>query len=157
MMKYHIKKDKDSKQIVYTESNKNSLKLKPKTNIANEDNITVDKMVIINESLVKKLVVRKLNINFKRLYVLLNDLYEEPSEEGSLMILDEARKQKQNAINKYKKYLEAEELETFIKKIEIIEKEVKDRLHSFLVDQYFDEMVNEPEEITLDSKPKRSR
>ncbi len=128
---YLIVKEKNKKTIHYFEyNNLDGFNMVSKSkNIKLKDAINVNKIVIINQSFIEKLINKKINGKIKKLIDLLNDIYnnEDSSEDpaGSLMqALNEVEKFKREMINKYMDYMTKEQLKLLDKKIEILEQEV---------------------------------
>lgn len=128
--RYLIVKDKDSKSVTYFEYDKiKGYKLKPK-NTPFKDSINVNKMIIVNPTLIDTLVTKKINNRFKKLVKLITYLYDEDSDdtEGYLLALNEISKFRMELINKYKMYLSDEKLKLIDNKLKILEEEVKLKL-----------------------------
>ena len=129
--RYHIIKNKEDKSITYFEYDKlDGYDLSPKKSAKIEDAINVNKIVIINPSLANKVAKKKVDIKFKKLLQLLNIIFETDDETGTAYHqgLDELERLRQELVDKYKKYLEDDEFDTFDKKLGILEHEIKVRL-----------------------------
>ena len=127
---YLIVKDKDNKSVTYFEYDKiEGYNLKPK-NTPIKDCIHVNKMIIVNPSLIDTLVTKKINNRFKKLIKLISYLYEENDEtgEGYRLALNEISKFRMELINKYKSYLSEEKLKLLDNKLSILEEEVNLKL-----------------------------
>ena len=127
---YLIVKDKDNKSVTYFEYDKiEGYNLKPK-NTPFKDCIHVNKMIIVNPSLIDTLVTKKINNRFKKLIKLISYLYEENDEtgEGYRLALNEISKYRMELINKYKSYLSEEKLKLLDNKLSILEEEVNLKL-----------------------------
>ena len=125
--KFLIVKDKDTKEVRYFDYDKiDGYKLKAKKNTNFFDDINVSRVIIINPSFSEKIANKKMDAKFERLLTMMNIVCEEDDTgEGLDIVLNEANKFRMELINKYRKYIEAEKLELMLKKIEIIEKELK--------------------------------
>ncbi len=133
--RFLIVKTKDSKEIRYFEYNKiDGYSLTPKSNIHFEDAIDVNRMIIINPSLIEKIVDKKIKRKFDTLITMLGIVCEEDDQsgEGYKLALDEAEKFRGELVNKYKRYLENEKLDLMFKKISILEDELKLRLQAII-------------------------
>ncbi len=129
-IKYLIVKDKDNKSVTYFEYDKiEGYNLKPK-NTPFKDCIDVNKMIIVNPSLIDTLITKKINNRFKKLIKLISYLYEENDEtgEGYRLALNEISKFRMELINKYKSYLSEEKLKLLDNKLSILEEEVNLKL-----------------------------
>lgn len=134
--------------IVYLEYKNNGFYVKPKKKLTFNDMIEVDEMVVINQSLIDKLVSRKCKINLKRILEMTANMYdEEDDDNGDTVnnILDDIMRFRMLLDNKYKNYMDQKEYKKYLKKLEIIESEVKLKQ---LSRKYFDK-----EEL----KPKKGR
>ncbi len=129
-IKYLIVKDKDNKSVTYFEYDKiEGYNLKPK-NTPFKDCINVNKMIIVNPSLIDTLITKKINNRFKKLIKLISYLYEENDEtgEGYRLALNEISKFRMELINKYKSYLSEEKLKLLDNKLSVLEEEVNLKL-----------------------------
>ncbi len=127
---YLIVKDKNSKSVTYFEYDKiKGYRLKPK-NTPFKDCINVNKMIIVNPSLIETLITKKINKRFNKLIQLISYLYEEndPSGEGYRLALNEISKFRMELINKYKSYLSEEKLKLLDNKLSILEQEINLKL-----------------------------
>lgn len=105
-----------------------------------------------DEKIISGVIKRSINNRFKKLLELIASLEEsdEDPSNGLIFCLDEAAKFKREMINKYDRFLKKTQIEFINKKIELIEKEVKNKLiayrlmHSPLFNEYDEE--NELEE-----------
>ncbi len=125
--------EKHAKEDVITYMEYEKLKgysVTPKNNLKFTDMINVNKMIIINPSLTKKLVDKKCNRTLEKIIKMLSYIYEDDSgDEAPLhLVLDEIAKFKALIIGKYKEYMKEEEYKLLLKKLEILETEVNLRL-----------------------------
>lgn len=129
--KYHIIKNSEDKSITYFEYDKiEGYNMSPKKNVKIEDAINVNKVVIINPSLAKKVAKKKLDIKFRKLIELLNIIFESDDATGSAYHqgLNEVERLKEELEDKYKKHLDDDEYDIMNKKLGILEHELKIRL-----------------------------
>jgi len=131
--RFLIVKEKNSKEIKYFDYDKlDGYNLKAKENVHFEDAIDVSRMIIINPTFIEKIATKKLNAKFDKLINMMSFVCEmdedDETGEGYRIALNEANKLKMELINKYKKYLDEQKLELMLKKIEILEDELKLRL-----------------------------
>lgn len=128
--KFVVTKDHKTDAITYMEYEKiKGINFNPKSNVKFEDMINVDKMVIINDSFIKKIIDKKCKIKLESILRMLSIIFENEDESGDAMdiALDELEKFKSILRNKYKEYMEKQKYELMLKKIEILENEVKIR------------------------------
>ncbi len=125
--KFLIVKDKKTKEVKYFDYDKiDGYNLKAKKNTNFFDDINVSRVIIINPSFSEKIAKKKMDAKFERLLMMMNIVCEEDdSGEGLDIVLDEANKFRMELINKYRKFIEEEDLNLMLKKIEIIERELK--------------------------------
>ena len=125
--RFLVVKNKDSKDIKYFEYDKISgYNIKPNPNLKFQDAINVNRMILINPSLIEKMVDRKIKRRFDYLINLLSIVYENDDESGDglQLALDEAEKFRNELCNKYREYVKKEKLELLLKKIAILEDEL---------------------------------
>lgn len=126
--RFVISKNEDTQTITYKEyHNLNGYDFKPKNKLSKEDIINVDEMVIINPSLIKKLISKKCKKTLERILKMISFIYDEDDtgEESVELALNEMSKFRNLLETKYKEYMEEKEYKLMIKKIEILENEVK--------------------------------
>ncbi len=138
---YLIVKDKNSKSVTYFEYDKiKGYNLKPK-NTPFKDCINVNKMIIVNPSLIDTLLTKKINNRFNKLIKLVSYLYEDENPSGAdyQLVLNEISKFRMELINKYCLYLSDEKLKLLDNKLLILESEINLKL------EYLYEEVNRQE------------
>ena len=125
--RFLVVKNKDSKMIKYFEYDKlHGYVVKPNPNLKFQDAINVNSMILINPTLIEKMVDRKIKKRFDYLIKLLSFVCDnEGSDEAIDLALNEASKFRQEVINKYKAYISQEKLDLLLKKITILEDELK--------------------------------
>lgn len=126
--RFVVTKDENTQTITYKEYD--SLKgydFKPKNKLSKEDIINVDEMVIINPSLIEKLISKKCKKTLERILKLISFIYDddETGEESVTLALNEIAKFKELLNTKYKEYMKEKEYKLMLKKLEILENEVK--------------------------------
>ena len=126
--RYLIVKEKNKKEIAYFEYDKlDGFNMTSKNkNIKLKDAINVNKMVIVNPSMVEKLIDKKINIRMKKLINLIINIYDTDDDPGSSLMqaLNEIEKFKREMINKYLNYMNKKQLSTLEEKIKMLESEV---------------------------------
>ena len=145
--RFLVVKNKNSKEIKYFEYDKVSgYNIKPNPKLKFQDAINVNRMILINPSLIEKMVNKKIKRRFDYLINLLSIVYENDDESGSglQLALDEAEKFRNELCNKYKQYIKTEKYELLLKKIAILEDELYLRMQYILNRQmYIDEQLKE--------------
>ena len=141
-MNYLIIKKKDKKSATYFTVDGYSLNSKNK-NIKLKDAINVNKMVIINQSLIDKVIDRNIDSKFKKLINLILGIYDTSDDPaGNMMLaLNEVEKFKREVINKYVNYMNKKQLEKLERKIRLLEGEIAKK--SYLMNERIDEVEYE--------------
>ena len=104
-----------------------------------------------NDKIISGVIKKSIDNHFKKileLIALIEESDDDPSN-GYIFCLDEASKFKQEMVNKYNRFLKKDRIEFINKKIELIEKELKNKLITYRLmhSPIFDELEEE-EEIT---------
>lgn len=97
--------------------------VKPRNKIKPEDMIDVDEMILVDNTLIKKLIDKKVVKAFDKILNMYSILEEDDDGDWDL-VLDEIYRFKEHLLSKYEEYLKEEELKKIIKKLELIEKEI---------------------------------
>ena len=129
--RFLIVKEKNSKEIKYFfYEKKTAYDIKPNAKI--KDAINVNKMILINPSLIQKMVDKKLTKKFNQLIQLLTVVYENNGDDetgsGYREVLDEISKLRIEANNKYRNYMEEQKFDLLMKQLGILEYETRLRL-----------------------------
>lgn len=148
--KFLVVKTKDSKEITYFDYDKlNGYNLKAKKNVKFSDAINISRMIIINPSFTEKLADHKIKAKFEKFVNLITIVCEnedsDVSGEGYRLALNEAEKLRMEILNKYKKYINEEKLDLYMKKISILEDEIKLRQEEMIYYQLQDQYEVEQE------------
>ena len=125
--RFLVVKTKESREIKYFEYDKISgYNIKPNPKLKFQDAINVNKMILINPSLIEKMVEKKIKRKFDYLINLLSIVYENDDDtgDGLQLALNEAEKFRTELCNKYKQYINEEKYELMLKKISILEDEL---------------------------------
>ena len=99
-----------------------------------KDKYRIGVIKFYNEKIVNGVVQKIIDNRFKKILELIASLEESDSDpsEGLIFCLDEATKFKREMINKYNSFLKKTQIEFINKKIELIEKEVKNKLRKLM-------------------------
>ena len=132
--RFVVKKDSKTDVITYMEYEKlKGLKMKPKRNVRFEDMISVNEVVVINPSLIEKLIDKKCSRTFSKIVKMMSLVSDDEDDDtGYMLILNEIERFKNLIINKYRSYMEEKEYNILLKKIELLEQEVLARRSRFL-------------------------
>ncbi len=124
--------NKDNNEIIYgyiDYSRLHGFKIKPQNNVPYEG-IEVSKLELIEPELIKKVLKRKIKhkldmyLNF--LFSILDDDNDDPEELS--LVIDDLVKYKKIIMNKYSKFLDKSYINTLLKKVGMVEKELKLKL-----------------------------
>ena len=137
---YICKKGKDI-QILYLNYNKlKGFNFNPKNNVK-YDGIIVNKIVIINPSMIEKVLKRKIKRKLDLyLKLIINFIESDDSDNGEALreALNDLTRYKSIINNKYKKYLDEKYLKILLKKIAVLEYELNSK-YMALENQYYEE------------------
>lgn len=128
---YLVVKDKDKKEIIYMEYDKlEGMDITPKKKTRFEDLIQVNKLVLIQPTLIEKLVHKKVDRHFKRLLKLVTVILDTDDDTGTALRegLNEIEKFRLEIKNNYREYMTKEELHMLAKKLTILQEELKQKI-----------------------------
>ena len=148
-----------NKKINLALKNENGYKIKPKNKIK-YDGVVVNEMMIIKPSLIEKLLKRKINIKLDHyLQYIISVLDDDSSDTGRITtVLSDLNRYREIVKNTYRSYLNEKYIELLLKKIELLEYELKKKLmvleaYNFNKYQEYTNSINEEQEI----RQRRSR
>lgn len=147
--RFLVVKNKDTKDIKYFEYDKISgYNIKPNPKLKFQDAINVNRMILINPSLIEKMVDKKIKRKFDYLINFLSIVYdtEDGTGDGLELALNEAEKFRNELCNKYKQYVKEEKYQLMLKKISILEDEVYLRMQYIRNKDLFMEFDEEKKE-----------
>ena len=127
---YKLHKNKDNKNLLDFKNNKiDGFEFAPK--YTNEYmGMEVNKMVVINpgfiEKVLKKKIKRKLDLYLQFIVSVIDDEDTDPS--NLRFVLDDLERYRRTIINKYQQYLDEKYINLLLKKIEILNNEIKTKL-----------------------------
>jgi len=126
-MKYQIKKKNKFKKIVKNNT-QDGFSFKP--NFKKDNTIKITNLTIYNEECINTLLKQKINKEFKKVAsIIIPLLNEDDAGTGDIAIaLNELSKHKENLMHKYRKYLSNKEYEMELKRIKVLETELKNKL-----------------------------
>ena len=91
---------------------------------------------VVDEDLVKNIVTNQVRRKYKNLIKVLTDylISESDDEQGTMReVLDRIEKFRQEIKNKYRSYLEKDELEKMSSQLKVLQKEAKERLNNMTI------------------------
>ena len=124
-----------------------------------KDKDSIGVIKFYDEKIINMVIKRSIDNRFKKLLELIASLEEsdEDPSNGLIFCLDEATKFKREMINKYDRFLKKTQIEFINKKIELIEKEVKNKLIAYrLLNSPLFNMEDEEEE-ELETERRRGK
>ena len=129
-------------------------KIKPKNKVK-YDGVVVNEMLIIKPSLIEKILKRKISVKLDYyLQYIISVLDDESSDTGKIgAVLSDLNRYREIVKNNYREYLTDKYMELLLKKIELLEYELKKKL--MLLEAYNYSKYQEYEEI--EEKSRRSR
>lgn len=144
--RFLIVKEKKLKDTKYFDNSKiGGYNLTMKKGVHFADAIDINRVMIVNPVFIDKIASEKINSKFNKLINMMQIVCEVGDEdetgEGYKIALDEAGKLKMELYNKYKKYISDQKLDLMIKKIEILEDELKLRLDLLLNENILNEEI----------------
>lgn len=145
--KFVVKKDAKSDVITYMEYEKlKGFNVKPKKTLNFEDMINVNEMIIINPTLIEKLIDKKCTRTFEKILTIMSIIDDSDDEDDTPfdLVLDELTRFKSLIESKYKDYMEKEKYKIVMKKIEIITKELELRRSARIQDILEENTRNKP-------------
>ena len=159
--RYFVVKGKKDSTITYFEYDKmEGYDLSPKKNIKIKDAINVNKVVIINPSLMQKVASKKMNLKFKKLLEYMTIIFDSDDDQSGDVYregLNEISKLRLEAKVKYKQYMEEEEYNTLEKKLDILEQELNSRIYYLERYYYQRQLESQYEEQDENTIGRRSR
>lgn len=98
-----------------------------------KDNERIGVIKFYNDDIINGVIKRSIDNRFRKLLELIASIEEsdEDPSDAYLFCLDEAERFKREMINKYNKFLKKTQLEFMNKKIELIEKDIKNKLIAY--------------------------
>lgn len=131
--RFVVKKDAKTDAISYVEYDRlKGYTLKPKEKIDVDDLINVNKIVIINPTLIEKLIDKKCKKTLEKIIKMLSVIDDDDDDNaGSItMVIDMIDHFRTLILEKYKDYIDPKEIKILLKKLDILMAEVKLRLQA---------------------------
>lgn len=124
MAKYIIIKDKDDNRKLYMEPEINGYKFKPKMN---DKYLKVNDVKVMDEEMIDNILTIKFNKMFKKLLTIsLKVINSDDADEGDTQLaLDEVEMVREILLNKYQNFLNQEKETLFLKKLRVIENQLR--------------------------------
>ena len=124
-MKYVVKKRNKILQVIEIDYPIKGYKFKPKSDVIKSINVVQDKLI-------NSILIAKINEMFTRLLMIVNDAFNsDDNPTGTAIALDEISMVRSTLSNKYHKYLSEEKESLYLKKLDLIEEEMKVKLYQY--------------------------
>ena len=124
-MKYVIKKRNKVLEIIDIDYPFKGYKFKPKSE-------TIKGITIVDEKLINAILTAKINDMFTRLLMIVNDAFNsDDNPSGVGIALDEISMVKESIKIKYAKFLDEKKEELYLKKLALIEEEMKYKYYAY--------------------------
>lgn len=130
MPKYYPHKENNNIHCYLENSKITGFKIKPRNNITYEG-IKVSSLLLLNESLIKKVIKRKTKIkldNYLNFILNVTDDEDDTNPDDICLILDDIKEFRRTIINKYSKFLDRDYIKKILLKSQFAEEELKSRL-----------------------------
>lgn len=143
---YLLIKRKFGNEIVYIDYNKlDGFKIKPRNRVR-YDGIEVNKLLIIKPTFIEKIIKRKIKIkldNYLQYIIMLIENNDDTDASSLSIVLDDVTRYSQMIKNKYRKYLDDKYYELLLKKVSLLEQELKKKIFKIKITQSYQEEVIE--------------
>lgn len=132
--RYYITKISNNQKVNLDCNKINGFDVTPKNRIK-YDGIVVDKLVIIKQAFVQKILKKKIKRKLELYLKFIVNFIESDSESGDTLreVLNDITRYKQIISYKYRKHLGDKYIELLLRKIEVLEKEIKVKI--YLIDE----------------------
>lgn len=155
---YLLVKNKSNKEIAYIDYNYISgFKFSPLNTV--EDSISVNQMVIINPTFIERVLTKKTKIKLELYLEYIVKLLDEDDDSditGLRSALNDITRYKEIVMNKYRVYLDEHYYELFMKKLSLLEYELKMKVLHYK-DNAVDNEIKETYEYEEDYKEAESK
>lgn len=127
MQKYVLKKRNKNKSIKKIEDYEGYV-LKP--NLKKENMIKVSRLEIQNEEMIQLLLSKKIESNFRKLTAIILRVLEDHEASGGdiALALNELAKEKSILLKEYKKFIQKNEYDKYVRRLKLYEKKLKEKL-----------------------------
>lgn len=138
MSSFLIKKNDKEKVAIEIKLKKEGYGFHPNVKFKNGE---INKITIFNSSMIDVILAKKIEKQFKRIAAIVYDILSSDDEDSSadaIIALDEVSRLREIILNKYQKFLEKETEKMYIKKLRILENELRSKI--VLINTYAEEM-----------------
>ena len=134
------KKENSSSLVYFNYEVLDGYKFKPKSG-AKYNGVKVNEMMIINPSFIEKVLKRKIKRKLETYLQFLITLLDEGNEDPTSLrhALTDLDRYRRIVINKYRNYLDKKYIDLLLKKMDVLEKEIKSKLMVMLMKPTYEE------------------
>ena len=95
----------------------------------NSKSESIKSITLVNNKMVDKVIDKKINMMFQRLLMIVNDAFNsDDNPTGTAIALDEIALVRSTILNKYHKLLDEKKEELYLKKLDLLEEEMKEKI-----------------------------
>lgn len=129
--RYYVTKKSDNQKVELDRNKIDGFDVTPKNRIK-YDGIIVNKLVIIKQSFVEKLLKKKIKRKLELYLKFIVDFIESDSDDGDTLreVLNDITRYKQIINYRYRKHLGEKYIDLLLKKIELLDRELKMKIYS---------------------------
>lgn len=128
MASYLIKRNDEEKTITVYKCDKKGYDFKP--NFSYED-INIKKITLYNPNMINNILVKKIDKSFRKITAIIIDILRNDDEDTTadgVIALSELERLRRIILNKYQNYLEKSKEEEYLKKLRLLENELRSKL-----------------------------
>lgn len=145
-------------KVVSVNTKKKGYKIKPKNKVR-YDGVVVNEMFVVKPSFIEKIIKRKVGVKLDSYLQYIIRMFDDESCDASStnVVLSDLNRYKEMINNNYKQYLDQKYVELLLKKVELLEYELKKKLIELNTYNYMkmQELYNDMEE--KDDRRRKSR
>lgn len=132
-----VKQNKDNTMIWIDYSKVSGFKLKPKNSIK-YDGIEVNSLMLIKPSFIEKILKRKIKRKLELYLEYIINIMNCEDDDSARQALNEVTRYRLLVLNNYKSYLNDKYYELLLKKLDVIENEIKLKLQNIEMSNFFE-------------------
>ena len=117
-----------------------------------KNNKGIGTLKLYSKEFINSVVTKTVNTNFKKILKLILDIDDDPNPDGTMLVISHVEKFKLELINKNRKYLKKKEYENLLKKIEKIEKELKNKVLAYQFSRFVSQKLSGYQEEVYDEE-----
>ena len=128
MAGFLIKKIEKKKKVIKLKYDKTGYDFKPRITAINFE---INKITIFNSSMIDNILSKKIDKQFKRVAAITYDVLSDEDDDSTsdaIIALDEVSRLKSIILNKYQEFLDKEKEKKIVKKIKVLESQLKSKI-----------------------------